>query len=603
MVLVAAEIRLLQTTTKLLLTRRVGIVVGWPKKPLIEAFLCRFGIPCESPLFSKMKLTEVTFHLPPTLSVLLRVVLGVVVAFGPPAMAEAPAGDIASFIEENCVACHDAGTTEGDLDLEALAMDLEDADNFHSWERIYDRVRTGEMPPEEELDESEKKSFVSALGKTLLSADAKNTIELGRVSSRRLTRAQYERNVWELLQVDVPLQEHLPAESLDDGFDTVSSSQQISDHSMLAYLNAADVALDSAFERVLGDAQPQTLRLDWRKLRRDEQRTNREPQGRPKHKDVVAWSSRIAFYGRMRNTRVAKAGRYRIRLRVQAVNPPEAGVVLCGVETGFGNNKGSMLYWVGGFEATEKPTEYEFVTWMKQDHQLLVSPRDSALPKAYRKNGKIIGPPGGKGVDSLPGVAIKWIEMERLDDVPNEQSKQALFGDLVVNHREIISKDPESDLRKLTHDFARRAFRRPIAAEEAKPYADFAIQRFREDKSFEVGLRAGYRAVLCSPRFLYFEEIPGKLDDYALASRLSHFLWGKGPDDQLLKLAAAGNIGQPDVLTQQAERMLNDDRAEVFVREFTEQWLKLYEISDTNPDAKLYPEYDDTLHHSLLDET
>ena len=75
-------------------------------------------------------------------------------------MAEAPAGDIASFIEENCVACHDAGTTEGDLDLEALAMDLEDADNFHSWERIYDRVRTGEMPPEEELDESEKKSFV-----------------------------------------------------------------------------------------------------------------------------------------------------------------------------------------------------------------------------------------------------------------------------------------------------------------------------------------------------------------------------------------------------------------------------------------------------------
>ena len=234
------------------------------------------------------------------------------------ATAETPPDVVADFIENNCVSCHDSGTTEGDLDLEALAMDLGDPDNFHSWERIYDRVRTGEMPPEEKLDESEKKSFVSALGKTLLSADAKHSMDRGRVSARRLTRAQYERNVWELLQIDVPLQEYLPAESLDDGFDTVSSSQQISDHSMLAYLNSADVALDSAFDRVLGNASPETMRLEWWRLRRDEERTNREPQGRPKHKDVVAWSSRIAFYGRMRNTRVTEAGRYRIRLRVQA---------------------------------------------------------------------------------------------------------------------------------------------------------------------------------------------------------------------------------------------------------------------------------------------
>ena len=140
-------------------------------------------------------------------------------------------------------------------------------------------------------------------------------------------------------------------------------------------------------------------------------------------------------------------------------------------------------------------------------------------------------------------------------DAANEQSKQALIGGLKVKEREIISKTPESDLRKLTHQFAQRAFRRPVTADEVKPYSDFAIKRFRADKSFEVGLRAGYRAILCSPRFLYFEEPPGKLDDYALASRLSHFLWGKGPDDQLLKLAAEGTIGQSTVLTKQVERM------------------------------------------------
>lgn len=583
-----------------------------------------------------MKLKEV-FLPPPTRPSALWIAFGLLTVFGTPwsgvfksagfsgsiANAEQPSAEIAEFVQDNCIACHDSGTTEGDLNLEALAMELKDPDNFHSWERIYDRVRTGEMPPEEELDESEKKSFVAALGQTLLTADAKRTIELGRVSSRRMTRAQYERNVCELLQIDVPLQEYLPAESLDDGFDTVSSSQQVSGHSMLAYLKSADVALDAAFGLVLGDARSRTVRLDWTKLRRNENRTNREPEGRPSQKDVIAWSSRIAFYGRMRNTVVKEAGRYRIRLRVQAVNPPKDGIVWCGLETGYCNNRESALYWIGGFEATRKPVEYEFVHWIKAGHQLRVSPRDSALPSAKGKGGKIISPTKSKQ-KNIPGVAIKWIEMERLDNVFNKQSKQALVGDLALKRNsnkpgsdakkkttrssgdhllEVVSKKPESDLRKLTHDFARRAFRKPVTADEVKVYSDFAIQRFREAKSFKVGLRAGYRAILCSPRFLFFEETPGKLDDYALASRLSHFLWGKGPDEQLLKLAAQGTIGDKAVLRQQVERLLEDDQSKVFVKEFTEQWLKLYEINDTNPDSKLYPEYDDTLHHSMLEET
>ncbi len=533
---------------------------------------------------------------------------------------------VADFIEQNCVACHDSGTKEGDLDLESLAMDLEDPENFRHWEYVYDRVRTGEMPPEEELDEEEKKAFVSALGKSLLAADAAHTQKLGRVSARRLTRAQYERNVCQLLHIDVPLQEYLPAESLDDGFDTVSSSQQISDHSLLAYLKAADVALDTAFGRILEKSPEHNVRLDWTKLRRDEKRYDREPEGRPKYKDVVAWSTRNAFYGRMRNTTVDEAGRYRIRLRVQAVNPPAktGGAVWCGLESGFGNNRESTLHWIGGFEATKKPAEFEFVAWIKKGHKLIVSPRDSALRKAKSNGGNIIGKFGSPELRDIPGVAIKWIEMERLDNVVDTESRQALIGKLNVRpvsakaktgegrraskvslakRREVVSKKPETDLRTLTHDFAQRAFRRPISKEESKIYSDFAIERFREARSFQAGLRAGYRAILCSPRFLYFEETPGKLDDYALATRLSHFLWGKSPDEDLLALAADGTISDAKVLTAQVERLLEDDQSSVFVKEFTDQWLKLYEINETNPDAKLYPEYDDVLHHSLLEET
>ena len=537
---------------------------------------------------------------------------------------KSPPVAIADFIQQNCTACHDSGTTEGDLDLEALAMDLDNPDNFHHWERVYDRVRTGEMPPEEELDKAEKKTFVAALGKSLLAADAAHTKNLGRVPARRLTRAQYERNVNQLLKIDVPLQAYLPAESLDDGFDTVSSSQQISDHSLLAYLEAADVALDTAFKRVLESSPEHKVRLDWTKLRRNDRRPDREPEGRPKQKDVVSWSTRSAFHGRMRNTTVKEAGRYRIRLRVQAVNPPKDGRVWCGMESGFGNNRESTLYWVGGFEATKNPAEYEFVTWMKEGHKLIVSPRDSALRRAKTDGGNIVGKFGSAALKDVPGVAIKWIEMERLDNVVDASSRQALIGKLSVrrisgkstatkgktvskvsltNRREVVSRKPESDLRKLTHEFAQRAFRQPVTEDQAKIYSDFAIERFKESKSFQVGLRAGYRAILCSPRFLYFEETPGKLDDHALANRLSHFLWGKGPDAELLKLAADGTIGNSKVLLGQVERLLNDPQSEVFVKEFTEQWLKLYEIDDTTPDAKLYPEYDDVLHHSMLEET
>ncbi len=550
---------------------------------------------------------------------------GLMTCLGAMAIAEEPSTEITEFIQDNCIACHDAGTTEGDLNLESLTMDLSVPDNFYLWERVYDRVRTGEMPPEEKLDAADKKVFGLALGKTLLAADAKASLNRGRVSARRLTRAQYERNVCDLLQIDVPLREYLPAESLDDGFDTVSSSQQISDHSMLAYLKAADVALDAAFNRVKQVVVPRTIRLDWTKLRRDESDTDREPQGRPEQKDVVAWSTDVAFYGRMRNTKVSQAGRYRIRLRAQAVNPPNNGVVWCGLESGYGNNRESALYWIGGFEATEKPTEHEFTAWIKSGHKLLVVPKDSGLVKASfvnrRINGIIPGRKPAKEIKNLPGVAIKWIEMERLDNVASPHTQQALIGELALSEkseaakskrgrgksswepREIISKTPESDLRELTLQFAQRAFRKPVTADEINPYADFAIQRYRESKSFEAGLRAGYRAILCSPRFLFFEETPGKLGNYALANRLSHFLWGMGPDPQLLKLAADGTIGNESVLQEQVERMLKDPQSAVFFKEFTEQWLKLYEISDTNPDGKLYPEYDDVLHHTLPEET
>src|SRR5205814_61231 len=126
----------------------------------------------------------------------------------------------------------------------------------------------------------------------------------------------------------------------------------------------------------------------------------------------------------------------------------------------------------------------------------------------------------------------------------------------------------------------------------------------------------GLRAILISPDFLFLREnvnveksaggtpAPrGMLDDYALASRLSYFLWSSMPDESLFKLAEAHKLRDPALLRQQVERMLSDPKAKAFTENFTGQWLSLRAIDATMPDRTLYPEYDDILKTAAVKET
>src|SRR6185312_14587391 len=121
--------------------------------------------------------------------------------------------------------------------------------------------------------------------------------------------------------------------------------------------------------------------------------------------------------------------------------------------------------------------------------------------------------------------------------------------------------------------------------------------------TFEEAMRNAYQAALCSPDFLFLHEPRGPLEDHALASRLSYFLWDSLPDAELTKLADAGKLHAPAILRAQAERMLNDPKAERFVTDFTDQWLDLRELDLTSPDKKLYPEFHPILRDAMPAET
>ena len=165
----------------------------------------------------------------------------------------------------------------------------------------------------------------------------------------------------------------------------------------------------------------------------------------------------------------------------------------------------------------------------------------------------------------------------------------------------------------LLREFASRAFRRPVETPEVEPFLAIMNQELESGESFKNAMLASFKTILCSTDFLLiglesgFPEKTGdkatRIGEYALASKLSYFLWDSLPDETLLKLAASGELSSPTVLAAQVDRLLDDPKSDRFVEHFLDEWLQLRDIDFTTPDGNLYPEFDPWLRDSMLEET
>ncbi|MDE2978413.1 MAG: DUF1592 domain-containing protein, partial [Acidobacteriota bacterium] len=185
-------------------------------------------------------------------------------------------------------------------------------------------------------------------------------------------------------------------------------------------------------------------------------------------------------------------------------------------------------------------------------------------------------------------------------------SRQRIF---VCQPRNVAEEDPCA--REILANVMRRAYRRPVTGEDVRGL--FALyEQARAEDGFEAGIEMGLAAVLVSPEFLFRIErdpagveagAPYRVSDVELASRLAFFLWSSIPDDELLELASAVRLSEPDVLEQQVERMLADSRAENLVTNFAAQWLHLRNLDGVTPDKRLFPDFDDNLRQAMRRET
>ena len=271
-----------------------------------------------------------------------------------------------------------------------------------------------------------------------------------------------------------------------------------------------------------------------------------------------------------------------------------------------------LLRKLGSFDVNPEPTVREMEVWLLAGETI----RPDAA-RFFRSR-----PPDFKnplaGPDGMPGLAFAWMDVEGpiIEQWP-PAGHQVLFGDLPIQTAapdasssqahssvQVLSKVPETDIPRLLRGFLQRAYRRPVVEADVERFVPIVHAALEAGYTFTDAMIAGYTGVLCSPGFLYTEERPGRLDDFALASRLSYFLWNSPPDPELLQLAARHELHGRKVLRTQTERLLNDPKSRRFVDAFLNYWLDLRLIEGTAPDVELYPDYqlDDLLVESMIGE-
>ena len=503
-------------------------------------------------------------------------------AAAPDAKAPFAAPDKA-FLAKHCLACHAGESAERDFDLEALQSRPLDGDVLDAWARVYERVRAGEMPPAEEPrpSDEEMRKFLGPLGSALQKAAADLQAREGRVARRRLNRFEYQNTMQDLLGIRRDLTWMLPEDQTAFGFDKISTALSLSATHMERYLDAADLALDDA-------------------LGLGEKPTYTSPERFPAAKVIQGHNSQIALPGGEHAVfagwlnpfgpwSIHATGRYAFRFRARAYESAGKPVVLRVYAGNFYSEAlGSASTALAHFEVPPEPKEFEHVAWMQPGKCFFFEP--VGVPIWHK----------GLNTPARHGVAIEWLEIEGPLDAKTwpPATRSLLVGDLDLD------KGTIDDARNVLARFAPRAFRRPVSAADLEPYLGVVRDELDRGSPFAAALKAGLKAVLVSPRFLYLEERPGWLDDHALACRLSYFLWSTMPDDELTAVAARGELRKNrDVFRKQVERMLAHEKAQAFTSDFTGQWLDLRRIEATSPDTQLYPEFSGLLQESMVGET
>lgn len=536
-----------------------------------------------------------------------------------------------AYLQRHCLDCHGPDLQEGGLRLDELARDLPDLATERRWTRVLEKVERGEMPPADQPrpGAADTVAFRSALHDHLHRASLARQQREGRVVIRRLNRTEHETTLRDLLGSQVDILDVLPEDGLAAGFDKVSEALDVSADHLLRYQEAAEVAVRSVVPR----REPE--RMSARRTGREAIEASRTATGALDkyvrfEGDAMVFHSRPSSSVSFGTNQAVHPGRYRVRVAVRPVGPvDERFPVLLQKRGGSTRFPGENIRMHDVRPGRVTVIEDHFEMGRRES----VSVNSWTLPSSRELASKLGSMPLAQY--SGPGLAVEWLEIEGpLEDFPSLGYRR-LFGDVPLARRVSWNANslapsttrPREDAERLIRDLLPVAFRRPVSPTLERYFVAHAHYELEIGSSFEEAMIMAYTAIFSSPYFLYLIEplreseeadsnVEGtlsaamphsarrtELDDYAVASRLSYFLWSSLPDAELLQLAEQKRLRDSAVLHEQVERMLADPRSKRLTRNFAGQWLDLREIDATNPDPRIYGEFDNSLFWSMPRET
>lgn len=487
------------------------------------------------------------------------------------------------FVTRYCVECHSGDEAAAGVPLDIYVDDEQVLRDRAVFDKVIENVQYQIMPPDDASEHptpEDRQAFLGVL-QDHLSIDCDGSLDPGRVTTRRLNRAEYNNTVRDLVGIDFQPADDFPSDDVGYGFDHIGDVLSMPPLLLEKYLDAADEVVARAIVTrdpnesllVRYEAEQSMFRGGSSRNKARVLSSNGEITASFKFSHDADYLIRICAYGK-------QAGPDPARMAIRARDEELAKVDVPAEE--------------------DEPGVYEV--------RVTLPAGENAVAVAFLNDFYRPDDPDPDNRDR--NLYVDWFEIEGPLDLPP--------APLPESHTRIIFRQPADEAdeqacaREVLSRLARRAFRRPVEPDEVERLLALYDLARSNDASFEEGLQIAVQAILVSPYFLFRVEtgdtahddgVSRPLTQFELATRLSYFLWSSLPDDELFELAGQGRLRDADVLREQIARMLADDKSRALVENFAGQWLQIRNLDRVTPDAELFPAFDDGLRAAMREET
>ena len=519
---------------------------------------------------------------------------------------------VAPVLERRCGQCHGAKAQMAALDFSVFRDGKTAAGKPELWRKVRERVQTKTMPPPplpglNEKDAAEVMRWIESVAP----ANTGRAAGPGRVTARRLNRAEFNNTVRDFLGVAVKPADDFPVDNQGYGYDNIGDVLTLSPMLMEKYMAAARSVSRIAVYGEPYDSKPGIVAKLMIKSVQDDGRASGNVlpfslrgsldaiYRAPVEADYVLQFRSLNRRGRAPGVGLRREGKKFVELTdaerkaMFEASRHAAPPVEYRVEVDGELVKKDVVVGEEAFDYTRGPATAKVhmkagehrIHFYIPDHANLDNPRANINPDGRRRLG------------------AEWMEI--LGPYDPVKKKPASYAKIFI-----CGEQDAACARTIVGSLARRGFRRPPTDAEVERLMRLVAMVREQGDSFEESIRVALQSILVSPAFLFrIERDPAgeggayRINDYELASRLSYFLWSSMPDDELLRLADGGKLSDPAVLEAQTRRMLRDAKASSLVNEFAAQWLDLRALDRKKPDAATFPHVDDELLAAMRQET